>query len=212
MSTEPKSLEALAEEMRDMLRVEKKPFVQVGIEWMWRWVGCLNEHLAARPASDLERRLRERAHEFADDSMAMCDDAELLLEAADALALERADTRPRCDKATLWRGAEAIKDAAREFKLRKAAELERDMLGNMCASYEEKFKLQREKLDELERELVEKTKATTGYINQLQAAEARLAAVAPLLERCLDAINVHAETVLYEDITQALAAPTQEKP
>lgn len=204
--TEPKSLTALADEMRGAVSAGVIQQHSAEVEII-QWADTIYEYLAARPASDLERRLRERCEQYRKEfgqQWSGSQDEALLLEAAAVLAF--------CACGLAEAEAVQIRDA-------RIAELERerDMLGNMCASYEEKFKLQREKLDDLERELAEAREVhgherhqllqtALGYKQARRATEARLAAVALVLH-----VNrlLIAETA-RQALAQALAAPAQE--
>lgn len=197
--TEPKSLEALATEYaRDIGQAIGDGAHYVEIPWLKeRLERFLAAYLAARPATDLERRLREDAEQFVSPLHGAQTRKALLLEAADALAHASLILSYNVD---LTRSVETL-ELTEERLEKRIADLERELA-----------------------EMRDMLKAVNGkHVKQTEraeAAEARLAAVTRLPEEWRKAAWEHRADGYaqaagdYEEFADkldvALAAPAQE--
>lgn len=162
--TEPKSLEALAAEMADAGPHTGAAWAELASGWAKQ----LRAYLAARPASDLEKRLRERAAARLVYDTTSWGDAKAFSEAADALAAADALV-----EATYINTAARITQLERELAHTKTMlESTRNNRNTILQTLE----AERTRRADLERELAGANRHTISLETRLRAAEARLAA------------------------------------
>lgn len=193
--TAPKTLEALAAEM--LAWADNEDHGEDVCTQLVHWSEQLRACLAARPASDLEQRMRDRA-EHGDGERIADSDRELLLEAADALARQSRGLSGECPTCGTVSG-----------RLARIVELERDK-----ATLAEQGAVHARRVWELERELALSREAIKLARN---TERKRAEAAESLLRRIIKyATEDRAATPgvtrlarVLEEAKQALAAPAQ---
>jgi hypothetical protein len=192
----PTTLEALAAEIAGtMTRAVRR-------ELLHDWADRIRAYLAARPASDLEKRLRERAARHAD--LGWENDAALDIEAADALA------------SAAYSEADGVKH--QQEQAARIAELEQKYLGacqhvvNVECEHGETLQrvagLERELAEEREAHQLEK-RAHEHNWRQKALAQDRLAAVTTEVEAAERDNPVSGGMVTCTRLRLALATPAQ---